>query len=92
MSDVAERRRIQYSGFVQGVGFRFTTSEVARRFDVTGYVKNLANGDVEVVVEGYGPEIDRFVRAVDERMKGNIGDIRSESESPTGEFDGFAIM
>ena len=41
-----------FSGHVQGVGFRYTTRSVASRFAVTGYVRNLPDGRVELVAEG----------------------------------------
>jgi len=47
-----ERRRLYYSGHVQGVGFRYTCQSLARGFDVAGYVRNLPCGRVELVVEG----------------------------------------
>ena len=47
-----ERRRIYYSGRVQGVGFRFSTQRLASGFAVAGSVKNLRDGRVEVVAEG----------------------------------------
>ena len=47
-----ERRRVVFSGRVQGVGFRFTCQSLARGFDVAGYVRNLADGRVELVAEG----------------------------------------
>ena len=52
--DAAERRVVHYSGRVQGVGFRYTVRTLATRFAVTGFVRNLADGRVQLVVEG-GP-------------------------------------
>jgi len=49
---MAKRVQVIYKGMVQGVGFRFTAEALARRFDVTGYAKNLTDGNVEVVAEG----------------------------------------
>ncbi|MDY7011121.1 MAG: acylphosphatase, partial [Planctomycetota bacterium] len=61
-------RLIHFSGIVQGVGFRYTARRLSERFDVTGYVKNLPDGRVEVVVEGPSDQIDAFVQAVSDRM------------------------
>ena len=44
-----KRMQIFFSGTVQGVGFRFTAERLARRFPVTGFVRNLEDGRVEVV-------------------------------------------
>jgi acylphosphatase len=79
-----ERRRIMFSGRVQGVGFRATTSWLARGFEVSGYVRNLPDGRVEVVAEGDGPEIDRFVEAIRSDLGGFIRDVDS-SPLPVGE-------
>jgi len=85
------RLRVLYSGRVQGVGFRYTTQRVASRFDVTGYVRNLPDGRVEVVAEGCRSELDRFLAAVEEAMAGCIHG-REVSESPgTGQFKRFTI-
>src|SRR5271157_2991968 len=60
----AQRREVYYSGRVQGVGFRYTASSIARQFAVTGYGKNLPDGRVELVVEGRTEEIGAMLRAI----------------------------
>lgn len=47
-----ERRRVFFSGRVQGVGFRMTARRLARGFPVVGFVRNLDDGRVELLVEG----------------------------------------
>jgi acylphosphatase len=91
MTDAVERRRVLFSGRVQGVGFRYTTARIAQRFAVTGFVRNLPNGQVEVVVEGLANSSESFLRAVGEAMKGNIDGIESTTSPASGEFDGFNI-
>lgn len=59
-----ERRLLFYSGRVQGVGFRFTTGRLAAAFGVVGYVRNLANGQVELMAEGTPEKLDAFLDAV----------------------------
>jgi acylphosphatase len=93
MSGAAGRVRwtIRFSGEVQGVGFRYQTEHAARRFEVAGYVRNLADGSVEAVAEGEPDELRRFTAAVEEVMGGRIRE-RQYSQSPgTGEFQGFHI-
>ena len=46
------RMHIKYNGNVQGVGFRWNVFELSKSYSVTGYVKNLASGEVELLVEG----------------------------------------
>ena len=51
------RRRVYYSGRVQGVGFRFTSQRLAERYLVGGYVRNLDDGRVEAVFEGPAEDV-----------------------------------
>jgi acylphosphatase len=87
-----ERRRVIFSGRVQGVGFRATTSWVARGFDVAGHVRNLPDGTVEVVAEATPEEIDRFVAAVRERMADFVRDVHSAPLAADGPpLSGFRV-
>ena len=60
-----ERLRIIFKGRVQGVGFRFHSLRIATDLNLTGSVKNLYNGSVEVYVQGHTENIDAFVRELD---------------------------
>lgn len=53
-----------FSGRVQGVGFRFTVCRTASSFDVAGFVKNLMNGDVELVAEGSEQDLLGFLNEI----------------------------
>jgi len=64
------RKKIIYIGNVQGVAFRWNTNDVITKFNVTGYVKNLPNGTVELLLEGEKNELENANKAVDERMRG----------------------
>lgn len=48
-------------GRVQGVGYRWFAKDRAHELDLTGYVKNLYNGDVEVFSEGEETTLERFI-------------------------------
>jgi len=85
------RRSVWFDGQVQGVGFRFTACELAGRFAVTGYVRNLRDGRVELVAEGDAGEVDRFIRAVCEAMRGYIRNVEHTDSPATGEFAGFGV-
>ena len=63
------RIRVVYSGRVQGVGFRWQVSQVAENFAVTGFVRNLEDGTVELLVEGNLGEVRGMIEAVDQKLK-----------------------
>jgi acylphosphatase len=83
-------KHVRYSGQVQGVGFRYTAHRLAEDFPVSGYVRNLPSGDVELVAEGEPADLDAFLAAVARRMAGYIrsGDVR---EVPPAGYRGFVI-
>ena len=54
-------KRVLFEGTVQGVGFRFTTSRLAKGFDIVGWVRNLPDGRVELQVMGESPEVEVFL-------------------------------
>ena len=80
-----------FKGRVQGVGFRYTTRNLAINFDVTGFVRNLPDGRVELVVEGPEGEVVGFIDAVRERMKRHIGDVTRTDGVASGQFPQFTI-
>jgi len=82
---------IWFSGHVQGVGFRYTTVQVAKEFEVSGFVENLADGRVLVEAEGGKPEVDRFVKAVEDRMHGHVRKTERRGQSRAPQFSGFII-
>ncbi len=84
-------RRVHYAGRVQGVGFRDTTAEIARGYPVTGWVKNLSDGRVELLVEGREEAVLRFLAAVRRRWKRNIDKEQIEERTPTGEYKSFTV-
>ena len=85
------RFEIVFSGRVQGVGFRYTSGQVARRFEVTGWVKNLPNGTVQMVIEGSVDELESYADAVAAETHGRVTDRRTERKQATGEFSRFEI-
>ena len=86
------RRRVLYSGNVQGVGFRYRTATLARRHEVVGTVENLPNGQVELTVEGETDVLDRFLAAVADELAEEIASTRLERSAATGAFDQFRIV
>ena len=91
VSSVLQRRHVVYSGRVQGVGFRYTTRSIARGYDVTGFVRNLVNGSVEVVAEGPVDQLDGFLAELEDRMSGTIQQVHCDKQSASQEFANFGI-
>jgi acylphosphatase len=87
----AQRREVCYSGRVQGVGFRYTVRALATGFAVTGYVRNLADGRVYLLVEGETDEVARFVRAIQKEMQHYIASTHETLGAAGGQFDSFDI-
>jgi acylphosphatase len=87
---VTVRKRVLYTGRVQGVGFRFTAQEIARGYPVAGYVRNLPGGRVELAAEGEPADVDDFLQAIARRWSGSISDVEESVETPQG-LTGFAI-
>lgn len=86
------RAHVFYSGRVQGVGFRYTVKAQAAGFEVTGMVRNLPDGRVELLAEGTQEELDGFLQAI--RAAGLAHFIRNEQASwseAINEFNGFEI-
>ena len=91
---MAEEERLvaYFSGHVQNVGFRFTAMDIARTFaEITGYVRNLPDGRVEVVAEGSPERAAAFVAAVASAMDPYIRNVTQTHLAATGEFRRFTI-
>lgn len=81
-----------YSGHVQGVGFRYTVRSLTNGFDVTGTVRNLPDGRVELTAEGTAEELSAFLQAIRDSEVGRF--IRQEQTNwsdAINEFRGFEI-
>ena len=86
------RLHVFYSGHVQGVGFRYSVKQLSLEFDVTGWVKNLPDGRVELVAEGERNELETFQAAIpDAGLRRFIRETQSHWSEGTGEFRGFEI-
>jgi acylphosphatase len=87
------RMHIFYSGFVQGVGFRYTVKGLAAGFEVTGTVRNLPDGRVELAAEGVKAELEAFRRAIrDAGLDHFIHDENVSWSEAKAEFRGFEIV
>jgi acylphosphatase len=86
-----EARRVLYSGRVQGVGFRYTARRIAQGYAVTGFVRNLSDGRVELIAEGAAAELDQLLAEIAETMADHIRRADSQCGPPTGRFSSFEI-
>lgn len=85
------RKHIYYSGRVQGVGFRYTTARIAANYFVDGFVRNMMDGRVEIVVEGEKSDVQAFLNAVVGEMNDYIRDTRIIDEPDADKYTGFNI-
>jgi acylphosphatase len=90
MADV-HHATVFFTGHVQGVGFRYTTLQVAREFEVAGFVKNLPDGRVCLEAEGAERDVSNFLAAVEERMHGLIRKTERAAQTRPPQFAGFTI-
>jgi acylphosphatase len=89
--DSRQNVRFLFSGRVQGVGFRATAQHLAGRFAVDGYVRNLDDGRVELVVSGDPGEIDGFVSAIERELGDKIQGVSRGPIDLTTPLLGFTI-
>lgn len=80
-----------FSGHVQGVGFRYAALQVAKEFEVAGWVANVADGRVQLEVEGRAGEVEAFIAAVAERMHGHVRKLERSGGPRPAQFAGFLI-
>lgn len=86
-------RRVIFEGRVQGVGFRYTTKDIARGFDVCGTVKNLPEGTVELEVMGEREEVEAFLKEIAEEsaLAHHIKGMHVKNIPPLDGVKGFTI-
>lgn len=85
-------RQLFYEGRVQGVGFRFTVKSIARGYEVTGSVRNLDDGRVELQVTGEPEEVESFLEAIGEsELKSHIKRVETHVIAPLSPGRGFEI-
>jgi acylphosphatase len=88
---MAIRRHVYYYGDVQGVGFRHAAVRAAAGLAVTGFVRNLRDGRVELVAEGEPEGVARLLDGVGRAMGGRITRREEAEEPPTGQFGRFSV-
>jgi acylphosphatase len=85
-------RKFVISGEVQGVGYRFFAQRAAARHQVTGYVRNLADGRVEALVEGTPESVEDFKHDLSTGPQfGRVEQVEELNIEPTGHYPTFRI-
>jgi acylphosphatase len=86
-----QRQTCYFWGRVQGVGFRYTVQNLALQYDVKGFVRNLADGRVELVMEGPDSDMSGLVADINQKMNGYIKRVDQSTSPATGEFKQFFV-
>ncbi len=79
-------------GVVQGVGFRYFVLGQALKAAISGFVRNLPDGTVEIEAEGAEDDLDQFIESIKSGPPGAVvKEIEIERKRYTGEYRGFNI-
>jgi acylphosphatase len=93
ISPVMTARHVFYEGRVQGVGFRYGVRQIATGFDVTGWVRNLPDGRVEMLAAGEKDEVEAFLQAIhDSQLASFIRAHTPHEIAPPAGLRGFEIV
>jgi acylphosphatase len=84
-------KHIVFSGRVQGVGFRFTAHRMAGRHQLTGYVRNLPNGSVEMLAQGPAKDIDDCIKDIQDCLAGYVREVKTNEIPPNPRHTDFKI-
>jgi acylphosphatase len=80
-------------GLVQGVGFRYYVRRCAADLPITGWVRNLSDGRVELLAEGSRADLEALLAAVRQGPRGSqVSHIQVEWGQPGGELRGFSVQ
>lgn len=84
-------KHVIFAGRVQGVGFRFTSQNIARRHLICGYVRNLADGTVEMLVQGAPQEVSGCIKDIQDSFAGYIRETKVEQIPYNSRYTDFRI-
>ena len=82
---------IVYSGSVQGIGFRYTAHRIAGRYNLTGYVRNTPDGNVELFLQGHPDDINDCLADIKETFSRYISNVDIQDAGFDPEYDRFMI-
>ena len=83
---------VWFSGDVQGVAFRHSTTQVANHYDVYGYGENLDDGRVHMLAQGQEREVQSFVADLEAHLTGFIDSKKLAETSPNSNYTAFKIL
>jgi acylphosphatase len=84
-------KHVIFTGHVQGVGFRYAARGTARQYRVSGYVRNLPDGTVEMLVQGAPADIDNYLHDVQQEFAGHIHETQIEPAPVNPRHKSFEI-
>ena len=84
-------RHVIFRGRVQGVGFRYTAHEIAGRYEVAGFVRNLPDGTVEMLLQGDATQIDNCLADIQDSFAGYIRETQSEPVPFNPRYTSFRV-
>ncbi|MDD4939350.1 MAG: acylphosphatase [Candidatus Omnitrophica bacterium] len=82
---------VYYTGRVQGVGFRFTVEEIAREMGISGWVKNLRDGRVELTAQAEDSSLKEFLEKINQSFSRYIQDAEIQWQPASEDFQDFRI-
>ena len=91
MDEAVFHMEVQFSGRVQGIGFRYHTLHIAKEYEVSGYVTNLTDGRVKVEAEGLESEVRAFKKEIETQMETFIRQVEIKTQNRPRSFSGFTI-
>ena len=87
-----ERMRLMIKGYVQGVFFRAYAETEAKKHSLKGWVRNTADGSVEIIAEGERKDLDRMSEWCHHGPpSARVTEVKVNFEPPTGEFKTFTV-
>jgi acylphosphatase len=84
-------QHILFRGRVQGVGFRYTAHRIAARYDLTGFIRNLPNGSVEMLAQGSEEDIRNCIADIQDAFTGYIRNTQTDPVAPNPRYTDFRI-
>ena len=84
-------KHIIFKGRVQGIGFRFTSLNIANRYHLTGLVRNLLDGTVEMIAQGEPDDVIKCIRGIEKAFEGYITETNVTEISVNARYKDFKI-